>query len=102
MPWKQTAAADAVLGIVFVGRDAVDELDSRPHAARILPAAAGAAEPFAENRPGGDEPAVLAVELAGERANLAGGAHADGDQAAEQRRRDGQPRAFRNVVDLAD
>ena len=39
-------------------RRALDQLDARPDAAGVLPAAAGAAEPFAEDRPGRDEPAL--------------------------------------------
>ena len=39
---------------------------------------------------------------AGERVDLAGGAHAHGDQAGQQVGGDGQARAFRNIVHLAD
>ncbi len=44
----------------------------------------------------------MLLERSAERARLAGGAHAGGDQAREQVGGDGEPRAFRDVVDLAD
>ena len=44
----QTAAADTKFRIVFSSSHATDELHARPGAARILPAAAGTAEPLAE------------------------------------------------------
>ena len=56
---------------------AVDQLDAGPDAAGILPAAAGAAQPFAQDGARGHQAAVLFVQAAGERADLAGGAHAD-------------------------
>ena len=46
---QQAAAADAEFRIALGGRDALDQLDAGPHAAGILPAAAGAAQPFAQD-----------------------------------------------------
>ena len=46
---QQPAAADAELRIAFAGEHAFDQLHARPDAAGVLPAAAGAAEPFAED-----------------------------------------------------
>ena len=56
---QQAAAADAELGIALGRAHALDQLDAGPDAAGILPAAAGAAEPFAQNRARGDQPALL-------------------------------------------
>ena len=53
---QQTAAADAILGVVRLRGYAVDQLDARPNAARILPSAARTAEPLAQ-----DGAAVLIV-----------------------------------------
>ncbi len=75
MAREQASAADAELGVAFLCADALDELHAGPDAAGILPSAAGAAEPLAEDGAGGDEAAVVFVEAAGERANLIGGAH---------------------------
>jgi hypothetical protein len=47
---KQAAVADAKLRIALRGANAVDEFDSRPDAAGILPASTAATEPFTENR----------------------------------------------------
>ena len=99
---QQAAAADAEFGIAFAGRHAVNQLDAGPDAAGILPAAAGAAEPLAENGARGHQAAVVLLEPAGERVDLAGGAHAHGDQAGQQVGGDGQARALGNVVHLAD
>ena len=81
---------------------AVDQLDAGPDAAGILPAAAGAAEPFAEDGARRHQAAVVLLERAGERVDLAGGAHAHRDQAGQQVGGDGEARALRNVVHLAD
>ncbi len=43
--------------------------------ARVLPAAAGAAQPFAQDRPGHDDLRFLGVERPGQVARLAGGPH---------------------------
>ena len=42
------------------------------------------------------------LHRAGAATDLAGGAHADADQRAEQIRGDGEPRAFGDAVDVAD
>ncbi len=99
---QQAAAADAEFRIALAGGDAFDQLDARPDAAGILPAAAGAAEPFAEDRARRHQAALVFLQRAGQRVDLAGGAHADGDQAGQQVGGNRQARAFGNVVDLAD
>jgi hypothetical protein len=55
---KQAPAADAKFGIALRGENAVDELDTRPDATGILPAAAAATEPFAKNRTRGNKSAI--------------------------------------------
>ena len=52
---QESAAADAILGIAGLRGGALDELDTRPEAAGVLPAAAGTAEPFAQQRAGEDD-----------------------------------------------
>ena len=99
---QQAAAADAEFRIALLGRDAVDQLDSGPHAAGILPAAARAAQPLAQNGARRHQAAVLFVKAAGERADLVGGAHAHGDEAGQQSGGDRQARALGNIVHLAD
>ena len=91
-----------MLGIAFAGDRAGDELHARPDAAGILPASARSAEPFTENRAGGDEAALVFLQLARERARSGRWAHADGDERGEQIRRNGEPRAFGDFVDVAD
>ena len=59
---QQAAAADAEFRIALLGRGAVDEFHARPDAAGILPAAARPAEPFAEDRPGRDQPAFVFLQ----------------------------------------
>ena len=80
MARHQAAAADAKFRVIFLSERAFDELHARPHAAGILPAAAGAAEPLAEQRAGQHNPAFLLFERAGERVRLAGGPHASADE----------------------
>ena len=99
---QQAAAADAEFGIALLRAHAVNQLDARPHAARILPAAARARQPLAQNRARGHQAPVVLFHAAGERVNLAGGAHAHGDQASQQAGGYGQARALGNVVHLAD
>ena len=53
-------------GSPSAGDDAVDQLHAGPDAAGILPAAAGAAEPFAENRARRHQPPVLFLESTGQ------------------------------------
>ena len=99
---QQPAPADAPLGVVLARRDAVDQLDAREDPARVLPAAAGAAQPLAEDRPGDDHPRLLRVERPGQVPGLAGRPHQERDQRGQQVRRDRQPRPLGDVVDLAD
>ena len=99
---QQAAPADAVFRIAWPSRDAFDELDARPDAAGILPAAAGAAEPLAQDGARGDEPALGFRQWAVERLGLPGGPHADGDQRGEQVGGDRQARALGDAVDAAD
>ena len=75
MGGQQAAPADAPLGVALAGGHAVDQLDAGEDAARILPAAAGAAQPLAEDRPGHDHPRLLEVERAGQVPRLAGRPH---------------------------
>ena len=102
MPRQEPAAAHAVFRIAFRGRDTPDELRSGPDAPGILPAAAAAAEPLAEDGPRRHEPPFGFGELPGERCRLSGGPHAGGDQRREQIRGYGKPRSLRDVVDAAD
>ena len=102
VPGQQAAAAEAVLDVARPGGHAFDELDARPEAARVLPAAAGAAEPLAEDRPGRDHPALSLLRWTAERFDLPGRPHARADQRTEQVGGDGQPRALGNAVDAAD
>ena len=62
----EPAAADAEFGVAFLGQDAGDEFHAGPDATAILPAAARAAEPFAEDGAGEDEAAFAFLEWAGE------------------------------------
>ena len=98
----QPAAADAELRVALAGEHAFDQLHAGPDAARVLPAAAGAAEPFAEQRARQHQPALVLLQLAGQRGRLAGGAHADADQRGQQVRGDRQARALGDVVHVAD
>ena len=98
----EATARDFKLGVALAGDDALDELHAGPDAAAVLPAAAGAAEPFAEERAGEDDAALVLLQLAGERSGLAGRAHEHADERAEEVRADGEPRAFRDVVHAGD
>ena len=64
MARHEAPAGNAMLRIALARRDALDQLDSRPDAAGILPAAAGAADPFAEQRAGEHEPAFAFLQAA--------------------------------------
>ena len=81
---QQPAAADAELRVALCATHALDQLDAGPDAAGILPAAAGAAEPLAEDRPRRTSRRSLFLQRAGERCGLAGGAHADAMSAASR------------------
>ena len=100
---QQAAAADAELRIAFAGRHAVDELDAGPDAAGILPAAARAAEPLAENRARGHEAAVVVLERRRSARRIWPVARMQtAIRQAEQIGGDRQARALRNIVHLAD
>ena len=81
---QQAPAADAEFGIALGRAHAVDQLDAGPHAAGILPAAAGAAQPLAQDGARRHQAPVVLFQAAGERVDLAGGAHASRDQAASR------------------
>ncbi len=67
MAGQQPPAADAVFRVIRAGEHARDQFDPRPDAARILPAAAGARQPLAEDGARGDQAAFVLGQLAGER-----------------------------------
>src|SRR5208283_848100 len=94
---EEASSTDAKLGIIRLCLDSLDQFDSRPNAAGILPATARAAQPFAENGARRNEPAIPFVEWTGQRARLIGGAHADRNQRGEQVGGNRQTRTFRNV-----
>ncbi len=81
---QQAAAADAVLRIALLGDHPLDQLDPRPHAAGILPAAARAPQPLAQDGPSRDEPSFVIEERPGQRPGLPGGPHARGDQGGQE------------------
>src|SRR5439155_9488025 len=98
----EPSAADAQLRVAVAGEHAGDKFHAGPDAARVLPAAAGAAEPLAENRAREHEAALGFKQRPGQRRGLAGGAHADADEVGEQIGGDRQARAFRDIVHVAD
>ena len=98
----ESAAADAGFGIAFRGRHAFDQLDAGPDAAGILPAAAGAAEPFAENRARQHQPAFVLLQCAVSERRLAGRPHAQRNQRGEQVGGHREARAFRDAVNATD
>ena len=99
---QQPAAADAEFRVALPGRDPVNQLDSRPHPAGILPAASRAPQPFTQNGARGHQAAVVFAKAAGERADLVGGAHAQGNEAGQKVGGYRQARAAGNIVHLAD
>jgi hypothetical protein len=98
----EAAAADLEFGVGLGGGDTGDEFHAGPEAAAVLPTAAGAPQPFAEQGTGKHDTAFVVVKRAGERLGLTGGAHAGSDQGREEVRGDGEARAFGDVVDAAD
>ncbi len=65
---QQPAAADAELRIALGCEHALNQLDARPDAARVLPSAAGTAQPLAENRARRNQPPLrLPSSCAGQR-----------------------------------
>ena len=81
---QQSAAADAELRITLLGCDPVNQLDSRPHPAGILPAASRTPQPFAQNGAPGHQAAVPLGKAAGERVDLVCRAHAQGNEAGQE------------------
>src|SRR5207237_23077 len=67
---QQAAAADAELGVAVLGGHPLDELEAGPDAAGVLPAAAGAAQPLAEDGAGGDQAALGLAQGAGQGGGL--------------------------------
>ena len=99
---QQSSAADAEFRITLLGRNAVNELDARPHPAGVLPAAARASQPFAQNGARGHQSAIALGQAASERADLIGGTHTQRNEAGEQVGGNCEARAAGNVVHLAD
>ena len=73
---KKTPAADAEFRVGLHGADSMDELDSGPHAARVLPASARSGQPLAQDGARCHETTLVFLQSAGECMNLAGGPHA--------------------------
>ena len=67
-----------------------------------MPAAAGTADPLAQDRPSDDDARFFPEQLTREVASLTGCPHQETDQRREQVRRNRQARALGDVVDLAD
>ena len=99
---EQAPARHAALDIAFLRQRPLDELHARPHAAGILPASARSAEPLAEDGAGGDHAAFGLFQRSGHLPGLAGGPHADADEAGQEVGAYRQARAFGDVVDFAD
>ncbi len=95
---QKTAARDSSFRVAFTRRDAGDEFDARPDAARVLPATARSAEPLAQQGSRQDDPALRFLQAALQRSRLPRGPHADADQATQQVGRDRQARSLGNVV----
>ena len=99
---QEPTSADPGLGVPLDAGDPSDDLHAREDAARILPAAARAPEPLAEDRPGHDHRRLLGVEHPRQVLGLAGRPHQARDHRGQQVGRDRQPRPLGDVVDLAD
>ena len=99
---QQAAAAGAEFPIAFLRRNPVNQLNSRPYPAGILPTASRSPQPFAQNGARRHQTAVILTEAAGERADLLGGAHAQGNEAGQKCCGHGQARAAGNIINLAD
>jgi len=102
VPRQEPPLADAGLGITVARRGALNHLDAGPDAARILPAAAGTAQPFAENGAGRGQPPLPFGQPPFQRFGLARGAHERADDAGEQVGGYGKPGPLGNVVDPGD
>ena len=99
---QQASAADAEFRIALLGRNPVNKLNARPYPSGILPAAARASQPFAQNGARGHQAAVAFGQAAGERSDLIGRAHAHGNEAGEKAGGHCKARAAGNIVHLAD
>ena len=89
---QQPPAADPVFRIAAPGPDPFDDLDPGPEAAGVLPTSARPAEPFPQDRPGGDDPPLVIGRLALHGNDLAGHPHQAGDDGRQKRRGDRHPR----------
>ncbi len=84
VPGHEAPAADAKLRVAFGGEDPLDQFYAGPNPARVLPAAAGPAKPFAQDRPRQHQPTIVFLQGAGERRGLAGCPHADADKRGQE------------------
>ena len=98
---EQSAPADPPFRIALRRWNSVNHLDSREDPSRILPASAGPADPFAQNRAGDDHPCLLGLEPPGKASGLTSRTHQEADDRRKQIGRYSEPRAFGDVVDLA-
>src|SRR5262249_36602189 len=75
--WRQEPASrNPDLRVPFTRGYAFDQFHGRPPAPRVLPPAAGTAEPFAEQRASEHQASFRLLQRSGERGGLAGGSHA--------------------------
>ena len=118
LPRVSAGASSRVRGCVCVGsrrprltpnsgspspaRTPVDQLDPRPDAAGVLPAAARAAEPLAEDRARRDQAALVLVRAARSAMCVWPVARMQTAIGSQQVGGDRQPRALGDVVDVAD
>ena len=72
----QAAATDPELRIIRTGHTTLNQFYARPDTARILPAAAGSANPFAKNRTSCHDAAIRFFQLTSQRGHLSRGSHA--------------------------
>ena len=98
----QAPPAHSKFRIAFLGQSALDQFDSRPDTAGILPAAAGAANPFAQNGPRQNQTAFVFFECPFERLRLPCRAHANRNERREQIGRYREARSFGDIIDAAD
>ena len=102
MHGHQSTTADSKLRIALLGRRSANQFDAWPNATGVLPTTAAAAQPFTQNGSCGDQSTIVFGKWPGQRFDLSGRPHQYRDQRTQQVRRNGKPRAFGNVVDLAD
>ena len=99
---QQAPAADAEFRIAFCRANAVDQLDAGPDAAGILPAAADPPSHSPRMARAATSRRSCSSSASRECSDLAGGAHAHGDQAGQKVGGNRQARAFGDVVHPAD